>query len=129
MTTQPLVVVVEDEPELRRLMEEALEEQGYRVYAARDGKTALSALEYLRPDVVLLDIHLPDMSGWEIRKQMSQDERLAGVPVLAVTAYGGSTIEASARESLGFVGLLRKPFQLDALLEETRRTIEARASS
>lgn len=123
----PLVFVAEDEPELRRLLEEALEGEGYEVDTFPDGALLLAALASNPPDAVLLDINMPGPSGWDVRKRMEEDPETADIPVIAVTARGGSSVEASAKEGMGFTGFVRKPFRLHEVLEALDDALEAKA--
>lgn len=110
------VYVVDDEPELRQLLKEALEAEGYTVEAFPDGPSLLKALEDQAPDALLLDINLPGLTGWDIKERLDDDPRTAGIPVIAVTARGGPSVERSAKEGLGFAGFVQKPFRLEQLL-------------
>lgn len=114
------VSVVDDEPRIRTLIREVMEEEGHEVQTYADGTSFLSKAQQAPPDLVVLDINLPRMSGWEVKQNLDEDEDLAGTPVIAVTAQGGRSVETSAREGLDFDGFLRKPFKLDELLESTR---------
>lgn len=116
------VYVVDDEPELRGLMEEALQAEGYKVRGFPDGEAVLEGLEEdPLPDAVLLDINMPGLSGWDVRERMAGDPRTEEIPVIAVTAQGGASVENLAREGLGFLDYVRKPFRLDDLLGAIER--------
>lgn len=114
----PLVCVVDDDEGIRNLLEEAVEMQGHRVKTFEDGESFLTFTESELPDLVLLDINMPGVSGWEVQQAMKDDPDLAKAAVLAVTAQGGASFEASARDGLGFEGFLRKPFDLSQLFDE-----------
>lgn len=124
MTTKQRVSVVDDEPRIRTLLQEVLEEEGLEVKTFPDGPTFLEDARAEKPDLVLLDINMPRMNGWEVKESLDEDADLAGTPVIAVTAQGGRSVEASAREGLNFDGFLRKPFDLDELLSSTRTLLE-----
>jgi CheY-like chemotaxis protein len=111
-----LVLVVEDEPDIRIMTRFMLEQRGYTVEEAATGGQALETLAGQRPDVVLLDIRLPDVEGWEVLRTIRADERLADVPVLIMSAHSsGGTKEQATRE--GSDGYLVKPFREKELLE------------
>lgn len=82
----PCVLVVEDDDEVRSMMELLLKSHGYDVTTARNGREALDAMRRQRPCLVLLDIHMPLMTGWEFRERQLEDPDLAGVPVICITA-------------------------------------------
>lgn len=121
-----LICVVDDEQGIRDLLSEAVEMKGHRVEAFEDGESFLSFTEGERPDLVFLDINMPGASGWEVQQAMSEDPDLADAPVVAVTAQGGDSIEASAQEGLGFEGFLRKPFDLHRLFDEMEDLLQDR---
>jgi CheY-like chemotaxis protein len=104
------VLVVDDERDIRDAVTELLTEEGYEVFGAGDGAEALSKARALHPSVVLLDLMMPGMSGWEFCAQRKGDPELARIPVIVLSAIGGVT-------GLGEVGYLQKPFELDDLLD------------
>jgi CheY-like chemotaxis protein len=104
------ILVVDDDPDIRAALEDALSVSGYEVAAARNGKEALQRLRSSRCDLVLLDLMMPVMTGWEFREEQSRDPALAGVPVIVISAARSpAPIDAAA--------YLPKPFDLDRLLE------------
>lgn len=109
------VYVADDEPSIRKLLVQALEAEGYEVEAYEDGPALLEAAGRTPPDIVLLDIRMPELDGWTVRQRLAEMDETREVPVIAVTARGGESIERSAREGLGFDAYLRKPFDLDDL--------------
>lgn len=123
MSDERYVSIVDDEPRIRTLLQEVLEEEGHQVETFADGPEFLEAARERPPDLVLLDINMPRMTGWEVKESLDDDLGLDELPVIAVTAQGGRSIEASARQGLEFDELIRKPFQLDDLLDSTRRLL------
>jgi CheY-like chemotaxis protein len=104
------VLVVDDEPELGDSLRDALEDEGYRVAVARNGKEALDALPALEaPLAIILDIIMPVMSGTELYAAMQADPRLASIPVLVSTSDG-------SRAPSGVL-IMKKPIDLDRLLD------------
>lgn len=124
MKSKRRVSVVDDEPRIRTLLAEVLEEQGHEVQTYPDGPSFLEAARDEAPDLVLLDINMPRMSGWEVKERLDADPVLSDTPVLAVTAQGGRSVETSAREAMDFDGFLRKPFDLEDLLDSARRLLD-----
>jgi CheY-like chemotaxis protein len=107
------VLVVEDEAAIRRAIVAFLTDAGYVVAEAEDGQEALARMRESLPDVVVLDLQLPTMSGSDFLNRTRADLRLAAVPIVILSADPGLT-EAAA--TLGARGALAKPFDLDILL-------------
>jgi DNA-binding response OmpR family regulator len=116
------VLVVEDERALRATIAAFLEESGYEVAQAEDGQDALASLRTRLPDVVLVDLRLPTMSGTQFIQAMRADPRLAAVPVVILSA---DPYLADAAEALGARGALAKPFHLDVLLAVVDRVSQS----
>ena len=88
MTPDPLVLVVDDLPQNVRLLEAVLSPRGFRVVTASSGQEALGALSKEHPDVVLLDILMPGMDGYEVCRRIREDPGTAFLPVIMITASG-----------------------------------------
>jgi CheY-like chemotaxis protein len=82
----PCVLIVEDDEDVRRMMGLLLTSHGYDTMTAADGREALMRMRERKPCMVLLDIHMPLVSGWEFREHQLQDPELAGIPVVCITA-------------------------------------------
>ncbi len=112
------VLVVDDESDIRDAVTELLAEEGYRVLKAGDGAEALKKARAFHPDVVLLDLMMPGMSGWEFCAERKGDPELSRIPVIVLSALGRvQGIDAS--------GYLEKPFELDDLLTAVREHARA----
>ena len=121
MAARPRTLLyVEDNDDARAVMSEMLRLSGYEVVEAADGAKALAAVALGRPDVIVLDIGLPDMNGYDVARQMRQLPNLRDVPIIALTGYGQSRDKAVATQ-VGFSAHLTKPVDP----EELTRTIEA----
>jgi len=108
------ILVIDDDSDIREVVGEALQFAGYEVSTARDGREGLLGARSFRPDLILLDLMMPGMSGWEFRAAQLRDPVLARIPVVVVTALGRDPdIQVSA--------VLSKPFRLDDLLAQVRR--------
>jgi len=105
------VLVIEDERTLREALALTLTPIYTRVLTAADGEAGLAAIEESRPDIVLLDIMLPLINGWDVKRRMNQDPSTARIPVVAVTALASREYRALARE-LGFAAFVAKPMRL-----------------
>ncbi len=123
MSDDALIYIADDEPELLAVMQEALETAGYRVQAYPTGDALLEAAEETVPDLILLDINMPGRSGWEIRGALRDMDQTSQVPVIAVTAQGGNSVEQSATNTLGFADFLRKPFKMADLWKKVEAAL------
>jgi two-component system, chemotaxis family, chemotaxis protein CheY len=113
----PLVLVVDDDYDIRELIAEALVLDGYRVRTARNGKVALEQAWVDPPDLIVLDLMMPVMNGWQFLEALRGVPRLATIPVIVVSASIVSQVEGAAL-------LLQKPFDLDTLLMAAARLCE-----
>jgi CheY-like chemotaxis protein len=108
------VLVVDDELDIREAVSEVLAFEGHEVFTAGDGQEALRRCRVLLPDLILLDLMMPGMNGWDFRATQRRDPAISAIPVVVLSALGRvGTVEASA--------FLPKPFGLDDLLEAVRR--------
>ena len=119
MSTQPLVLVADDEPRITKLVSIALGEEGFRVVTANGGEEALQKAEEVRPDIVLLDIVMPDLDGIEVMRQLRERRP---VPVILLTAKG-STADKAKGLDLGADDYIAKPFHPDELAARVRAVL------
>jgi two-component system KDP operon response regulator KdpE len=119
VSTEPLVLVADDEVRITKLVSLALREQGFRVVTAESGTEALQKAEEYRPDVVVLDIVMPDLDGIEVMREL-QDRR--PVPVILLTAKG-STADKAQGLDMGADDYVAKPFHPDELAARIRAVI------
>ena len=117
----PVVLVVEDEPAIRALLRDVLEDAGYAVREAADGEAALRAARAARPALVLLDLHLPRTGGWTFAAAYRREPG-PRAPIVVLTADADAEAQAAA---LGAAGHLPKPFDLDELLALVGRLTRA----
>ncbi len=122
---RPLALVVDDSITVRRVTERFLQRSGMRVVTAKDGLDAISVLADHKPDVILLDIEMPRMDGYEFASHVRNDDRVADVPIIMITSRVGDKHRARAIE-LGVNDYLGKPYQDAQLLEAIRRQLEDR---
>jgi CheY-like chemotaxis protein len=111
-----LILVVDDSRDNCFLLQVLLETEGYQVETASSGFVALDKIKATPPDLVLLDVMMPHMNGFEVTRQIRQTPALAHIPILLVTAYD----QQNAVEGLliGANGLVRKPIEFDELLNQ-----------
>jgi chemosensory pili system protein ChpA (sensor histidine kinase/response regulator) len=118
-------MVVDDSITVRRVTQRLLERNGMRVITAKDGVEALSLLQEHVPDVILLDIEMPRMDGYEVAAHVRNDARLADVPIIMITSRAGDKHRARAIE-LGVDDYLGKPYQESQLLDAIEPLVLAR---
>jgi chemosensory pili system protein ChpA (sensor histidine kinase/response regulator) len=110
------VMVVDDSVTVRKVTSRLLERQGFEVIVAKDGVEAVALLQERRPDVMLLDIEMPRMDGFEVARHVRNEERLNSLPIIMITSRTGEKHVQHATE-LGVNNFLGKPFQENELLE------------
>jgi chemosensory pili system protein ChpA (sensor histidine kinase/response regulator) len=118
-------MVVDDSITVRRVMERFLERNGMRCVTAKDGMDAVSLLQEAKPDIILLDIEMPRMDGYEFASHVRNDERVSDVPIIMITSRVGDKHRARAIE-IGVNDYLGKPYQDSNLLEAIQRLLEER---
>jgi two-component system cell cycle response regulator DivK len=114
------VLIVEDNELNMKLFRDLLEAHGYRTLESRDGVEALRLARDERPDLILMDIQLPEISGLEVAKWIKEDEELKTIPIIAVTAFAMKGDEQKIREG-GCEAYLAKPISLTSFLETVER--------
>ncbi len=123
--TRSIALVVDDSITVRRVTQRLLERNGMRVLTARDGVDAMEMLQEHTPDIILLDIEMPRMDGYEVATQVRADPRLAGIPIIMITSRVGEKHRARAIE-IGVDDYLGKPYQEAQLLEAIEPLIARR---
>jgi two-component system KDP operon response regulator KdpE len=118
------VLVIDDEAQLRRAVTRSLEGHGYQVREAEDGAAALSAFEAFKPDVVLLDLMLPDMGGVQVCRELRRKHR---TPIIILSVIGEEKMKVAALDE-GADDYLTKPFGMDELLARIRVALRRGAS-
>lgn len=121
-TAAKRVLIAEDEPPIVVSLEFLLKQAGYDVHVATDGEQTLSALRSIRPDLVLLDLMLPLVDGFEICARLRADPDLAGIRIVVLTAKGRTT-EIEKGLALGADAYVTKPFGTRELMATIRRLI------
>lgn len=119
---KPLVLVVDDFADNREMYSEYLSFSGYDVIEARNGKEALEAAQERLPDIIIMDLSLPVMDGWEATRRLKADARTRQIPVVALTGHALAGHSTGAREA-GCDAFLAKPCLPDQLVAEIRRML------
>ena len=122
-----LVLVIEDHDDTRHMVEDYLTWEGVRVVGAENGLTGLAALRQHRPCVVLLDLSMPVMDGWQFRNEQQRldDAALAGTPVIVLSALPNAAQHA---ETLRAAGVIPKPIDFDRMINVVRAYCDPRGS-
>ena len=114
------VLIVEDNELNMKLFHDLLEAHGYATLQTRDGMEALKIARQERPDLILMDIQLPEVSGLEVTKWIKEDDELKKIPVIAVTAFAMKGDEEKIREG-GCEDYIAKPISIAKFLDTVRR--------
>ena len=113
------ILVVEDQDDNRRILRDLLTSAGYEMVEAVTGKEGVAMAEAHRPDLILMDIQLPEIDGYEATRRIKADPALQPIPIIAVTSYALSGDDTLAYEA-GCVGYITKPFSPRQLLAKIR---------
>ena len=126
MTDQnaPLILVVDDYQDAREMYAEYLQYSGFRVAEARNGNEAVAQAFELQPDLILMDLSLPGMDGWEATRVLKADERTKRIPVVALTGHALAGASEGAKKA-GCDSFVTKPCLPDDLVVEVRRMLGA----
>ncbi len=127
MTEQhiPLILVVDDYQDAREMYAEYLQFSGFRVAEARNGNEAIEQAFALHPDLILMDLSLPGLDGWEATRQLKSDDRTRHIPVVALTGHALAGASEGAKKA-GCDSFVTKPCLPDDLVVEVRRMLSLR---
>lgn len=114
------ILLVEDNPHNRKIFSGMLAHAGFQVVEAEDGNQALARVEEVRPDLILMDLSIPGIDGWEVTRRLKADARFSKIPIIALTAHAMRGDEESAREA-GCDGYLSKPVSPKRVVDEVKR--------
>ena len=117
------VLIVEDNELNMKLFHDLLDAQGYETLQTREGLQALSIARVHHPDLILMDIQLPEISGLEVTKWLKEDDELAHIPVVAVTAFAMKGDEERIREG-GCEAYISKPISVSHFLDTIKRLMD-----
>lgn len=117
------VLVVDDDPSIRRLLVVTLQRYGYQTLEACNGRAALAEMRAANPDIVIMDLVMPEMSGWEVLSERADDPALLRIPMIVVTA---SNIHQARIDALHkqICAVVAKPFDLDTILTTVTQCLE-----
>jgi two-component system cell cycle response regulator DivK len=123
-----LVLIVEDNDLNMKLFRDLLQAHGYRTLHSRDGREVLQMARDNRPDLIIMDIQLPEVSGLEVTKWLKSDEELKSIPVIAVTAFAMKGDEEKIRSG-GCEDYMSKPIAVGPFIAMVKRFLEPSVSS
>ncbi len=126
MSYKAHVLCIDDEPGVIELVTLILKSQGIKVNGAPGGEEGLAAMRQAPPDAVILDVMMPGMDGWEVYKQIQDDDALKHIPVIILTARNSTFEEIIARERAGVSDYVTKPFLPDDLRKSLAQVLELR---
>jgi CheY-like chemotaxis protein len=125
---RPRVLLVDDYPDAREMYTEYLEFSGFDVVEASNGMEALQRAADTAPDIILMDLSLPVMDGWEATRRLKADHRTAGIPVVALTGHALAGISEGAKNA-GCDAFVTKPCLPEDLVREIRKILDGPLSS
>ncbi|AMP03310.1 Hpt domain-containing protein [Collimonas pratensis] len=128
LRSQSVVMVVDDSLTVRRVTQRLLSREGYQVVLAKDGVDALEQLQAITPDVMLVDIEMPRMDGFDLSRNIRNDERTRHIPIIMITSRTASKHRSYAME-LGVNEYLGKPYQEDELIRSIKSFINKEANT
>lgn len=123
----PKILVVEDNEENRDALSRRLERRGFEVLLATDGRQGVEAAKAEKPDLILMDMNMPEMDGWEATRQIKAETALAGVPVIALTAHAMAGDRERALEA-GCTDYHTKPIEFPKLLAQIEAVLQGKGT-
>ena len=127
-TTVRKIVCVEDDPEMIELIQLILNRRGFEVLGAPGGKEGLKLVREIIPDLVLLDLMMPDMDGWEVYQQMKAEESTRGIPVIIVTAKAQNIDKVLGLHIAKVDDYIAKPFGPQELIDSVEKILGQKSS-
>jgi DNA-binding response OmpR family regulator len=118
------ILVIDDNSYMRKLLESRLKANNYKVITVGDGKTALEKAQSEMPDLILLDINMPGMDGFEIGTKLRDNVKTISIPIIFVTARGQEEDIFKATNDLDAASYIIKPFKSEILLSEIKKALE-----
>ena len=121
------ILIVDDNPENLKVLTTVLKEEGYKVRAARNGKQAISIVEIAEPDLMLLDINMPEMNGFSVCEQIKSDSKFSNLPIIFLSALDDTFNKVQGFE-VGAVDYISKPFDAEEIKVRIKIHLQLRNS-
>lgn len=115
------ILIADDEPDVLKIISLRLQKAGYETISARDGRETLDLARQMMPDLIILDVYLPDINGDDIARTLKRDKKLMDIPVILISATVTSV--ASRAEDCGAVGSIAKPFEPEDLVGMVKKVL------
>jgi DNA-binding response OmpR family regulator len=116
------ILIIDDEPGICLVVSTFLEKKGFTAIAAKSGKEGIGVANHLKPDLILLDINMPEMDGFAVLVKIRNSEVTASIPVIMLTGRGDEMAKISA-SALSCEDYISKPFELEELLDKVEKII------
>ncbi len=116
------IFVVDDQDDVLSLLKDSLISSGFEVIICKEPKKALNAIKLFKPDLILLDLLMPDLGGFEVCEILNNDQETHGIPIIIISGFG-NLVDIKNAYKLGAVGYLVKPFPLDNLSREIAKAL------
>lgn len=117
------ILIVDDEPDTVDLVKLVLETEGYKTLVAYSGQEALDKIKIEQPDLVLLDIMMPQMDGWAVRKEILSNEEITDIPIVILTAKAQPIDKMIGLHVVGVTDYITKPFGRKELIDSVKRAL------
>lgn len=124
MISKPKVLVVDDDPDKRQLLAVALQMAGYEIYTADDGVAGLAAVNSHQPDLIVVDVMMPRMDGYEMARRIREDQRTRFIPIIIQSAAKNRAQDLRRGAEVGALGYITDPTDLDLLLARARTLLD-----
>ncbi len=121
------ILVADDDEEILEMLKTGLESQGHKVTIAANGKTALTLIKYERPDLLILDVMMPDIDGYTIEIELSEDEKTNKIPIIVLSALAPS--KTLFKNYPQVVYFMNKPLDFDKLCARINKTLNLKVKS
>jgi len=125
MGPHSMLLIIDDEEDLTSMLSFRLKNMGFDIFTARDGNKGIESAKKNKPDLILLDLMMPDMDGYEVSKRLKSDSDTKHIPILIFSALGNKNTQESMQK-LGAAGFIEKPFEPEDLVKKIDNVLEAR---
>ena len=115
------ILAVDDEPDILKILSLRLDKSGYEVIGARDGREALDLARRMIPDLIILDVYLPDMNGDDVARIMKNDDKLKNILIILISATAITV--AQRTKECGADGSIAKPFEPEELMDKVKKLL------